>query len=88
MYGIYFFDNTDLIVIENEGEIGEQVRQRQQEGVESWERALKFTGGALKATKCYWYLIDFQWKKGIWKYVDTEGTMCEIKGDGGKGKNI
>ena len=77
--GFLFVDDTDSTVIGNEEEIGEQVCQRQQEGVASWESALKFTGGTLKAAKCYWYFIDFQWKQGIWKYVDTEGTLCAIK---------
>ena len=58
--GFLFVDDTDLIVIGNEEESGVQVCQRQQNEVASWESALKFTGGALKATKCYWYFVDFR----------------------------
>ncbi len=46
------------------------------------------TGGALKPSKCYWYLVDFQWDKGEWHDKNTANTKCYIKGDNKSGHNI
>ena len=86
--GFLFVDDTDLIVI-GDGEEGvEEIRVRQQQSLTSWENVLQFTGGALKAPKCYWYLIDFKWEQGIWSYADTANTICKIRGDDGRGYEI
>ena len=75
-------------MIGEENETREQVYHRQQHSVLSWEKSLRFTGGALKASKCYWYLIDFCWQHGTWRYANTEGTICRIQGDYGRGHDI
>ena len=51
--GFLFVDDTDLIIIGKENETRDQVCNRQQQSVLSWEKSLTFTGGALKAPKCY-----------------------------------
>ena len=52
--GFLFVDDTDLIVIGEENDSVEQVCAKQQRSVTSWEQALRFTGGSLKPSKCYW----------------------------------
>ena len=79
--GFIFVDDTDLIVIAKESENIEDVKVRQQQGTLCWEKTLEITGGALKPSKCYWYLIDFQWQKGEWEYKITANSECTILGD-------
>jgi hypothetical protein len=43
-----------------------------------WEGLLRATGGALRDDKLYWYLIDFKFTQGQWKYCsqsDKPGTL-------------
>ena len=42
----------------------------------------------MKPSKCYWYLVDFQWEKGEWSYKTTANTVCNILGDNKTGHNI
>ena len=86
--GSLFVDDTNLIVIGDEKEELEDIRVRQQKSLTCWENVLQFTGGALKSSKCYWYLIDFTWQQGIWKYADTTNSICYIRGDDGRGHGI
>ena len=53
-----------------------------------WEKTLEITGGALKPSKCYWYLVDFMWKQGEWFYRSTSNQSCRIVGDNGTGHII
>ena len=62
--------------------------RRQQQGTLCWEKTLEITGGALKPSKCYWYLVGFQWQKGEWSYKPTDNTVCNILGDKKTGHNI
>jgi len=39
-----------------------------QKAVDTWEAGLKVTGGALAPEKTFWYLIDFEWVGGDWRY--------------------
>jgi hypothetical protein len=52
--------------------------QDMQEGLHLWEGLLKATGGAFVPDKSYWYLIDFKWKEGVWKYATTEETQFNL----------
>ena len=86
--GFVFVDDTDLIVIGNKNYTKETVCRKQQQGMECWERTLEVTGGALKAAKCYWYLVNFAWKDGEWFYKQTENHSCKIAGDENQGYSI
>ena len=41
------------------------VAKRHQKTVQCWSSGLSVSGGALKAAKCFWYPINWEWKKGI-----------------------
>jgi hypothetical protein len=77
--GFAFVDDKDLLRASSVGRktCGE-VAQEMQQGLDLWEGLLKATGGALVPEKSYWYLIDFKWKDGGWKYATTEETQFEL----------
>ena len=80
--GFIFVDDTNLITIGREEETVSDVIIRQQEATSQWEKLLEITGGSLKPSKCYWYLVDFKFKHGEWSYVDTTKFQCMIQGEG------
>ena len=80
--GFIFVDDTDLITIGKEEETVEMVTRRQQEAASQWEKLLEITGGALKPSKCYWYLVHFKFNQGEWSYADTSNYKCKIRGEG------
>ena len=49
-----------------------------QKGLDMWEGLLKATGGAFVPEKSYWYLIDFTWHNGLWRYSGTEETLFDL----------
>ena len=54
-----FADDTDLIVIGTEDDTKESVFYKQQQAMSCWGKTFEITGGALKPSKCYWYLVNF-----------------------------
>jgi len=54
------------------------VRDEMQCSVDHWEGLLRATGGALVPTKCFWYLIDFQFNNNKWNYVNKSQLPGEI----------
>ena len=39
--------------------------------INSWGSLTKVTGGAIRADKSWWYLIDYVWKRGKWVGTDS-----------------
>jgi len=35
-----------------------------------WDNLMEVTGAAIAPDKCWWYLVDFTWNQGRWKYSD------------------
>jgi hypothetical protein len=77
--GFAFVDNKDLLRASRPGEqTYQEVGQDMQNGLDLWEGLLKATGGALIPEKTYWYLIDFKWHNGVWKYSTTAETPFNL----------
>jgi hypothetical protein len=77
--GFAFIDNKDLLRVNILGsQTCEEVAQDMQQGLDLWKGLLKATGRALVPDKSYWYLIDFKWKDGAWKYTAMEGTQFDL----------
>ena len=77
--GFAFVDDKDLLRASSPGEqTHEDVAQDMQEGLDLWEGLLKVTGGALVPEKSYWYLIDFEWRNGNWKYKTMQETRFNL----------
>jgi hypothetical protein len=87
--GAMFVDDVDLYTwredILDPGELWCQT----QIDLEHWSCLLNATGGALKPEKCFWYMIDYVWVEGKWKYTkmvppemvitNPDGTKSPIK---------
>ena len=79
LVGFAFVDDTDLIhtdaeVTSRSSETAQQVRK----AMEDWEFAIQFTGGALVPEKCFWTMVEFEWKQSKWRYKkksETEGII-------------
>ena len=69
--GALFVDDTDLYTwrdgLLDPGEVWAQAQVE----LDNWSSLLNATGGALKADKCFWYLIDYECVDGEWQYADS-----------------
>jgi len=54
------------------GGIYEEIITALQESVDTWERGLNATSGAIVPEKTFWFLIDFAWKAGQWRYKSID----------------
>ena len=67
LVGFAFVDDTDLCVY-GPHITPLNVTSAMQSSVNQWQGLLRATGGALVPSKCFWYLIDFQWANNCWSY--------------------
>jgi len=77
MVGFAFVDDTDLCVYGTKV-TPTSVQAEMQKAVDHWEGLLRATGGALVPTKCFWYLIDFQFKNNEWQYITKAQKPGEL----------
>jgi hypothetical protein len=74
LVAILFVDDIDLIHIDLENlETLEDTHEALQRSVHSWGSKLIVSGGALKPSKCFYYLFDYEWTEdGVWKYRELD----------------
>ena len=85
LMGFLFVDDTDLVIIGNPDQSIESVTLKLQNAILCWNKLLRVTGGDLRPEKCYWYPIEFEWKKGISQIkTQTEGEVYLTTIDGKK----
>jgi hypothetical protein len=59
----------------------EEVLEKIQEGIDTWEGRVKASGGALSNEKSCWWYIDFSFDhKGDWRYKKMEELEGELTG--------
>jgi hypothetical protein len=62
----------------------EEVLEKMQEGLNTWEGLVKASGGSLSNDKSWWWYIDFTFdNKGNWRYrkmEELEGELSAIEG--------
>ena len=69
--GYVFVDDTDLCIMDPPNQQRPiSLIPRIQESLNWWEASCRTTGGAIVPEKSHWYLIDFVWKDGKWKYIE------------------
>ena len=66
--GEIYVDDTDLLRFLLEEYNVDKVMKRAQSNLNKWSQLLNPTGGALNLDKCYWYLISYSCREGIWEY--------------------
>ena len=77
--GYAFVDDTDLLsVLEDQDANYEQVADQMQKALTAWEGGIRATGGAIVPEKSHWYLIDFVWTDGYWRYASIDETPASI----------
>ena len=73
-----FVDDTDVVhMAQDVHTLGEEILKQTQTVINHWEGGLRATGGAIIPKKSYWYLIDWIWNRGKWRYATKE----DIPGD-------
>lgn len=70
--GFAFVDDSDIIATSNNVNNPYHTLKQMQATLDSWEASAKVTGGALKPSKSFRYLVHFTWKKGQWAYGPVE----------------
>jgi len=75
--GYAFVDGSILAERLKHGGDWQEVFQSIQASVTNWEGSLSAISGAIVPQKSYWYLVDFQWSGGNWRYK----KVTECKGD-------
>ena len=78
--GYAFVDDTDLVVTaKKESDTFREVAVAMQGSLSAWEGGICATGGAIEPSKSHWYLIDFTWHNGHWRYSTIEETPAELQ---------
>jgi hypothetical protein len=73
-----FVDDTDVVhTAQDVHAKGKEIIQQMQNVIDRWEGGLRATGGAIVPKKRYWYLIDWIYDRGHWRYATQE----DIPGD-------
>ena len=63
---ILYVDDTDLLLVSKSRMQTEMDFFHQaQHAITDWGKITLATGGYLKATKCFWYLMSWEWKNGV-----------------------
>ena len=68
-----YVDDTDLIASTNNNN-EKEITDRMQNILNNWEAVSKTTGGALVPSKCWSWIIQFDWKNDLWTYSDTASS--------------
>jgi hypothetical protein len=77
--GYAFVDDTDIIhAAPGVYTKGEELVPQMQCVLDTWEGLLRATGGALRDDKSYWYLLDYIFRGGVWKYRSIEDMPGDI----------
>ncbi len=88
---ILYVDDTGLLHIDlTKNETVDEVHTAIQESVNSWGNLLIATGGALHSSKCFYYIISFDWINCTWKYTSNAqkgefGVTVPLPGGGKAG---
>ena len=73
--GFSYVDDCDLIA---DGATVKEVYTKLQGTLRTWDEVMQVNGAAIAPDKCWWYLVDFQWKRGKWKY-HSPGAALQLQ---------
>ena len=66
--GFSYVDDCDLLA---DGANANEVHDKLQTVLTLWDKLMEVNGAAIAPDKCWWYLVDFVWSSGKWKYRDA-----------------
>jgi hypothetical protein len=73
-----FVDDTDLVHTQSGDHCGSELIPELQGAIDHWEGGLRVSGGALVPSKSHWYLVDFKWRNGSWRYCSIADNPGEL----------
>jgi hypothetical protein len=76
--GYAFVDDTDLVVVKLSFCTYEDAAQALQSAMTLWEKGLKATSGTKGPEKTYVYVMDFEWKGGLWTYRSCQTSPADF----------
>ena len=87
--GFAYVDDTDLVTMSSNN-CEEEAQTNMQKIVNEWEAVSKVTGGALVPSKCWSWIIAFEWEGDKWRYRDTSNPdfPMTIKNEKGESETI
>ena len=75
--GFSYVDDCDLLA---DGTTAEEVHTKLQTLLTLWDKLMEVNGAAIAPDKCWWYLVDFVWNAGQWKYRDAgEERLLKVR---------
>ena len=80
--GYSFVDDTDLCIT---SEPNEDTVTKMQACTDDWEGGIRATGGAIVPEKSHWYLVQFTWEQGRWRYatINSSPGSLTVRGPDG-----
>ena len=87
--GYAFVDDTDIIQSTLHDSPQDTMAILQQ-AIDTWEKSLKLTCGAIVPEKTVWWLIHYKWEGSLWRYASIEECPGAIQVDdlGGTRKTL
>lgn len=70
--GFAYVDDCDLVA---DGITVRDVYDKLQTVLNMWDELMQVNGAAIAPDKCWWYLVDFEWTAGKWKYAHTNAAL-------------
>ena len=73
--GFAYVDDCDLFFLGNDAD---EIFDGLESMLKMWDSLMEVTGAAIAPDKCWWYLVEFTWKRGRWSY-SNEGATFDLK---------
>jgi hypothetical protein len=75
-----FVDDSDVVhsSIDGPSKDTSELVAEMQEDIDTWEGGLQASGGALVASKSFWFLIHFVFERNRWRYARIHETPGEL----------
>ncbi len=82
--GFSYVDDCDLLMT---GDCPYKLAEEFQDLLTIWDELMEVTGAALAPSKCWWYLVDFEWKNGLWRMTNPNEDF-ELRARNKKGEMV
>ena len=66
--GFSYVDDCDLIA---DGKTPDEAHIKMVKMLKMWEDLMEVNGAVIAPDKCWWYLIEFSWQGGTWRYQNA-----------------